>query len=141
MDQDLTGVWSSDVLRRPGSQSEEILVFKCDGSGFYEHQNPMTDYMIHFRWKPDAFGLHIRGFKVGEIGQDGRLTSRDSRLDIDCEFELTQAIHSGEPVPILRLLSPREPIISETFALVDRDAATYGEPDFSWLIENRSPNH
>ena len=56
MKSDLVGVWSADALFAPGSQEDEILVFRSDGTGWIEWMNFASHTIEFFEWAPTSPG-------------------------------------------------------------------------------------
>jgi hypothetical protein len=56
---DLTGVWSADALFAPGSQEDEFLVFRSDGTGWVEWMNFGAHEIEFFQWDYTSGGWVI----------------------------------------------------------------------------------
>lgn len=139
--EDLIGLWSADAMYGPGAQSDEVLVFKPDGTGFMEFINPVTTWADLFRWvveTPDQ--LRLMGYKSLYLG-DGkplRVEEHSSELDgvfaIQVQVEDTEA---GRPMHVLRFSEGPWSGISDHYGLCRWDISGAEEPDFSWI--NRWP--
>jgi hypothetical protein len=61
---DLIGIWSADARYGPGAQSDEILIFKPDGTGRMEFWNWQLCSADFFRWQVVSPGLvDLVGFR------------------------------------------------------------------------------
>ena len=107
------GLWSGDTLDAPGGFSDELLVFKRDGTGYQEYVNVMTCYAWTFRWSVRADGrLRVEGVEDLRLGDDCRSVVRSpSALVEEVAFAVTE-----EDVPrwgrsrLLRVLRLERPL-------------------------------
>src|SRR6185437_10258401 len=61
---DLIGIWSADARYGPGAQSDEMLIFKPDGTGRMEFWNWQLCSADFFRWQVVSPGLvDLVGFR------------------------------------------------------------------------------
>jgi hypothetical protein len=135
--EELIGLWSADVMYGPGAQSDEVLVFKPDGTGFMEFINPMTTSADLFQWAVEAPGhLRLRGYKSLHLseGQPLRVEEYPSQLDgvftIQVQVEDTKV---GRPMRVLRFWERPWSGISDHYGFCRRDTTGAEEPDFSWI--------
>ena len=108
----LIGLWSGDTLDAPGGISDELLVFKRDGTGYQEYVNGMTCYAWTFRWSVRADGrLRVEGLEDLRLGDDCRSVVRSpSALVEEVSFAVTEEdVPRGgrsRPLRVLRLERP-----------------------------------
>ena len=109
----LIGLWSSDTLDAPGGFSDELLVFKRDGTGYQEYVNVMTCYAWTFRWsvRPDG-QLRVEGLEDLRLGDDCRSVVRSpSALVEEVAFEVTEEdVPRGGRSRLLRVLRLERPL-------------------------------
>jgi hypothetical protein len=140
----LIGLWSGDTLDAPGGISDELLVFKPDGSGYQEYVNGMTCYAWTFRWsvRPDG-RLRVEGLENLHLADDCRSVVRSpSALVEEVAFAVTE-----EDVPrwgrsrLLRVLRLERPLndfagrFYDRFGFVRRDVDEL-LPDFEEFRPN-----
>jgi hypothetical protein len=108
----LIGLWSGDTLDAPGGISDELLVFKRDGTGYQEYINGMTCYAWTFRWlvRPDG-RLRVEGVEDLRLGDDCRSVVRSpSGLVEEVAFAVTEEDvprwGRSRPLRVLRLEHP-----------------------------------
>ena len=131
----LIGLWSGDTLDAPGGLSDELLVFKRDGTGYQEYVNGMTCYAWTFRWsvRPDG-RLRVEGLEDLRLGDDCRSVVRSpSALVEEVAFAVTE-----EDVPrwgrsrLLRVLRLERPL--NDFAGRFYDRLGFIRPDVDELL-------
>ncbi len=76
MKSDLVGVWSADALFSPGSQENEIVVFRSDGAGWREWRNLGEHHVELFSWLPTSPGWYVLSSE-GLFERDSHNLSRD----------------------------------------------------------------
>ena len=109
----LIGLWSGDTLDAPGGLSDELLVFKRDGTGYQEYVNGMTCYAWTFRWsvRPDG-QLRVEGLEDLRLGDDCRSVVRSpSALVEEVAFAVTEEdVPRGGRGRLLRVLRLERPL-------------------------------
>jgi hypothetical protein len=140
--EDLIGIWSADVMYGPGAQSDEVLVFKPDGTGFMEVIHPVTTFADLFRWSVEAPDrLRLKGYRrlSAGIGRPWRVEEHTSELDgtfvIRVQVEDTKA---RRPMRVLRFSERPWSGISDHYGFCRRDIRGAEQPDFSWI--DRGPS-
>jgi hypothetical protein len=126
----LIGLWSGDTLDAPGGFSDELLVFKPDGTGYQEYVNVMTCYAWTFRWSVRADGrLCVEGLEDLRLGDDCRSVVRcPSALVEEVAFAVTEEdVPRGGKIRTLRVLRLERPLndfakrFYDRFGLIRRD--------------------
>jgi hypothetical protein len=130
--EDLIGVWSADARFGPGAQSDEMLIFKPDGTGRMDFLNWQLCSSDFFRWQIVSWGvLDLIGYRCLELGDDGESvveaesTFRHAGVPFGVAEEDTP---SGKRMLVLRIGLPR-PWPSE-LGLVRRELGPWAEPRF-----------
>jgi hypothetical protein len=131
-DNELTGLWSHDVLYSPGAQSDDWLIFKPDGTGRYEFLNWMLCSAEVFRWEAPRPGiLRFIGGHHLQISADFRSVDAEPSLLGTREVPYTIA-EEDTPVygriRVLRLSLERP--MSDRFGFLRADLAGLEEPNF-----------
>jgi hypothetical protein len=128
----LIGLWSADYMYGPGAQSDEVLIFKPDGTGRFE--------FINFRlWSADVFHWHVssdnlitlQGFKQLQVDETETYVR-----EVASPFQFTNiAFHiateqtlSGKIMPVLCV--QLYPTVSNHYGFVRADLTGFEEPDF-----------
>ena len=140
----LIGMWSGDTLDAPGGISDELLVFKRDGTGFQEYVNVMTCYAWTFRWSVRPNGrLRVEGLEDLRLGDDCRSVVRSpSALVEEVAFAVTEEdVPRGGRSMSVRVLRLERPLndfaerFYDRFGFIRRDVDEL-RPDF----EESRPN-
>jgi hypothetical protein len=109
----LIGLWSGDTLDAPGGISDEVLVFKRDGTGYQEYVNGMTCYTWTIRWsvRPDG-RLRVEGLEELRLGDDCLSVVRSpSALVEEVAFAVTEEdVPRGGRARRLRVLRLERPL-------------------------------
>jgi hypothetical protein len=109
----LIGLWSSDTLDAPGGFSDELLVFKPDGTGYQEYVNVMTCYAWTFRWSVHPNGrLRVEGLEDLRLGDDCQSVVRSkSALVEEVNFAVNEEdVPRGGRSRLLRVLRLERPL-------------------------------
>ena len=109
----LIGLWSSDTLDAPGGFSDELLVFKRDGTGYQEYVNVMTCYAWTFCWSVRPNGrLRVEGLEDLRLGDDCRSVVRSpSALVEEVAFAVNEEdVPRGGRSRVLRVLRLERPL-------------------------------
>lgn len=121
----------------PGAQSDEVLVFKPDGTGFMEVINPVTTSADLFQWAVEASGhLSLKGYKSLYVSDDKppRVEEHASNLNgvftVRVQLEDTKA---GRKMRVLRFSERPWSGISDHYGFCRRDITGVENPDFSWI--------
>jgi hypothetical protein len=140
----LIGLWSGDTLDAPGGISDELLVFKRDGTGYQEYVNGMTCYAWMFRWSVRADGrLRVEGLEDLRLGDDCRSVVRSPLALVE---EVAFAVSEEDvprggrsrPLRVLRLERPLNDFAGrfyDHFGFVRRDVDDL-RPDFEGFQPN-----
>lgn len=131
-DGELVGLWSNDALYSPGAQSDDVLIFKPDGTGRYEFLNWMLCSAELFRWETPRPGvLRFVGERHLQIAADLRSVEEEPSLLGAREVAYTIA-EEGTPVygriRVLRL--PLQVPMRDCFGFVQADLMGQEEPAF-----------
>ena len=86
MKTDLIGVWSADALFAPGSQEDEILVFRSDGTGWIEWLNFAAHEVEFFHWEPTSSGWYLLS-RQGRFERDPHNLKRYIEKEPNREYE------------------------------------------------------
>jgi hypothetical protein len=130
--EDLIGIWSADARYSPGAQSDEILLFREDGTGRMEFWNWQLCSADFFRWRVVSPGIvDLIGFRCLELPEEG-----DEPVEAECTFHhvmvpfsvAEEVTPSGKRMPVLRIGLAR-PYPSE-LGLRQRDFSGWEEPRF-----------
>jgi hypothetical protein len=103
---DLLGVWHGAAMFRGGTPCCDKLVFKKDGTGFFELYNQSHRLTEYFRWAVTATAeLHLNGYQVSQPDQAWeRWQERGSTLGVVAPFRVTlETTRAGWRVRVLRL--------------------------------------
>jgi hypothetical protein len=132
LDQQLVGVWSADACYGPGAQSDDVLVFKADGTGRF-------DFINFTLCSADKFIWSIVGPGKLSISPTERLQPNDDCTAIEpCNSTFSfpsvpyqiavEPTPSGRLAMVLRIvLSPE---IANHFAKVRDNVTGMEEPEF-----------
>ena len=107
------GLWSGDTLDAPGGFSDELLVFKRDGTGYQEYVNVMTCYAWTFCWSVRPNGrLRVEGLEDLRLGDDCRSVVRSpSALVEEVAFAVNEEdVPRGGRSRVLRVLRLERPL-------------------------------
>lgn len=108
---ELIGLWSADARYGPGAQSDEMLVFKPDGTGRMEFWNWQLCSADFFRWHVVSPGVvDLVGFRCLELPEVG-----DEPVEAEAAFHYVSVpfsvaeedTPSGKRMPVLRIGLPR----------------------------------
>jgi hypothetical protein len=129
---DLIGIWSADQMYGPGAQSDEVVIFKPDGTGRFEFLNWTLCSADLFRWEVLSPGLlNMVGYRCLELNEDAsQVVEASSTFQ---HFSIAYRIAdedtpSSKRMRVLRWQLPR-PYPSH-LGFVRRDLAGYEEPRF-----------
>jgi hypothetical protein len=133
---DLIGLWCTGARYGPGAQSEEMLIFKPDGTGRMEFWNWGLCSADFFRWQVAAPGvIDLVGFRslelpeVGDVPVEAAVAFRHEGVRFSVAEEDTP---SGKRMLVLRIGLPL-PYPSE-LGLRSRALDGWEEPRFSYLF-------
>lgn len=103
----LIGVWSADARFGPGAQSDEILVFKPDGTGWLEIWNFYLCSVDFFEWTIASPGrITINGIKSLELDENtNELIDSANRIETKhVPYQIQQEdTPSGKTMKVLRI--------------------------------------
>ncbi len=129
---ELVGLWSADHMYGPGAESDEVLIFKPDGTGRFEFVNWSLCSADLFHWQvlaPNQIALH--GFKRLELGPNGLEV-----IEVESEFRFDRIPYqiqeektpSGKKMRVLRLKLFEG--VSDHYGFVREDLTGLQEPHF-----------
>lgn len=133
---ELIGIWSADFIYGPGAQSDEILIFRPDGTGRFEFENWSLCFAELFRWRVSPPGcITLEGIKRLELGETGQeVVESESnfqfhRVPYQIQVEDTP---SGKRMRVLRLRLYTD--VSDHYGFVKRDLSGEEQPDFGVVV-------
>lgn len=107
IDPNLIGIWSQDLRYGPGAQSDEMLFFKSDGTGWIEEWNFCLCSAEFFQWDvPESGRLILRGFKRLELSDDNTCLEEATPLwpELDTRLQVqTEETPSGKTMRVIRI--------------------------------------
>ena len=116
----------------PGAQSDEVLVFKSDGTGRLDVINFVLGTAYEFRWIVDSPNrLTLVGTKTLEIGDDGKTVAEsEDKLNLnDAPYRIaSEDTPSGNTMRVLRVELME--YASDHFGFVREDISGFEEPRF-----------
>jgi hypothetical protein len=128
----LIGQWSADARYGPGAQSDEMMVFKPDGTGRMESWNWRLCSADLFRWEIIESGvLNLIGYRRLQLGKDG-----EHVVDVASKFRhvgvpftiAEEDTPRGQRMLVLRLSLPRE--YPRELGLASRELSGWEDPRF-----------
>lgn len=131
--EDLIGIWSADARYGPGAQSDEMMLFKPDGTGRMEFWNWQLCSADFFQWHVVSPGvvdlIGLKCVKLPEVGDDP--TEVDSTFrHLGVPFSVAEEdTPSGKRMRVLRIGLAR-PYPSE-LGFERSDFAGWEEPRFN----------
>jgi hypothetical protein len=131
-DSELIGLWSNDALYGMGAQSDDLLIFKLDGTGRYEIWNWMLCSAELFCWETPRTGvLRFVGEQHHQISADLRSVEVEPSLLGTREVRYT-IVEEDTPrhgrIRVLRL--PFEMPMPDRFGFSRADLKGLEEPEF-----------
>lgn len=132
MSAELIGLWSANHMYGPGAESDEMLIFKPDGTGRFEFVNWSLCSADLFSWTVSASNrITLHGFKRLELGQNGLEV-----IEVEPDFQFDgipyrireEKTPSGKKIRVLRLKLFEG--ISDHYGFVKKDLAGQEEPHF-----------
>jgi hypothetical protein len=108
--EELIGIWSADARYGPGAQSDEMLIFKPDGTGRMEFWNWQLCSADFFRWRVVLPGVvDLVGYRTLELPEVG-----DEPVEAEAKFShlgvrfsiAEEDTPSGKRLPVLRIDLP-----------------------------------
>jgi hypothetical protein len=129
---DLIGIWSADARYGPGAQSDEMLIFKPDGTGRMEFWNWQLCSADFFRWQVVSPGLvdlvGFRSLKLPDVGNDP-VETKTTFHHVGVLFSVVEEdTPSDKRMPVLRIGLPRP--YPHELGFLCRDLAGWEEPQF-----------
>lgn len=101
------GLWSEDIMYGPGAQSEEVIVFKADGTGWIEDWNFILCSAEFFHWDvPELNFITILGDRRLELddGNANFVEVEPSLNRVKMPFCLqSEETPSGKMMQVLRM--------------------------------------
>ena len=134
--EELIGVWSADAMYGPGGQSDDVLVFKPDGTGYFEFSNFAPCWAEFFIWSVESPSvLSLQGLRVMTITDDAtKLVEEESDLSAAVPFSIAvEYTKSQREMPVLRFARRPWPLNSDHFGFRGKDFSKFEQPDFSWV--------
>lgn len=132
MEDELVGIWSVDHMYGPGAQSDELLVFKQDGTGRLDFINFVLCTAYEFSWTVTSPNhLTLVGTKTHQISEDGKTVeeSEDTLNLRDFPFQIaTEETPSGNAMRVLRIKMMGG--LSDHFGFVREDIKGFEKPRF-----------
>lgn len=120
--------WSADALFGPGAQSDEILTFHADGTGYFEQLNWGYGLVIAFDWSLVSGILTIEKRGEFETAADGQLGSVTSTAAVE-KYQTADALITDEVLPVLgRSQVLRLPGFARIFMGIETDVAFGHDP-------------
>ncbi len=136
MTEDIVGMWSADAMYGPGSQSDDVFVFKEDGSGFYAFSNFATSYAELFQWKllPDDI-VQLNGVRTFELNDEcTSVVESNSALEVSVPFSIAhEPTKAGRWMRVLRFKNCPWGVVADHYGFIVRRIPDDLGPDFSWL--------
>lgn len=131
MKTDLIGVWSADALFASGSQEDELLIFRSDGTGWREWMNHVAHEVEFFQWdltSPDWVGFVGQGRFERDFHNLKRYIEVEQNFDLDhVSYEIRQV-----ETPLYGVIPQLELEIAGALAglygLVQEDADAWPKP-------------
>jgi hypothetical protein len=107
MNTELIGIWSADARFGPGAQSDEMLVFKPDGTGWIEVWNFCLCELEFFEWTLTSSGwMAVVGTRRMEIDvKTDQLVESQTTMDVKhlpCRIQ-EEDTPSGIRMKVLRI--------------------------------------
>jgi hypothetical protein len=135
---ELVGFWSADFMYGPGAQSNEILIFKPDGTGRFEFLNWTLCSADIFHWEVSAQNrITLHGFKRLELGENGKeVIEAESDFqfnDIPYQIQMEDT-PSGKRMQVLRLRLFKG--VSDHYGFVREDLSGEEQPDFGIVTQD-----
>lgn len=116
----------------PAAQSDDVLIFKADGTGRFEFINLILCSADFFVWEmSDSEHISIRGFKRLSLDETARnvIESSSDFEYIDIPYQIREEVtKSGKRIRVLRLDLGKGK--SDHFGLVRNDLAGFEQPNF-----------
>lgn len=131
-DNALIGLWSNGALYGMGAQSDDLLIFKPDGTGRYEFLNWILCSAELFRWETPRLGvLRLVGERHLQISEDVRSLEVKPSLLGAREGAYTIAEEDTPRHGRIRVLRiPLEMPMRDRFGFSRADLNGLEEPDF-----------
>jgi hypothetical protein len=122
----LVGLWTTDV-----ATTTEVLVFKTDGTGFLEVQNPATVAAEWFTWSLESpCDLRLTGLERLCVNSTcTAVEHKESGLSAVVRFRIQRGV--------LRFAAAPWPDHPREFTFARRDIAGYEQPNFAWVAGER----
>lgn len=120
----------------PGGQSDDVLVFKPDGSGYFEFSNFAPCWAEFFDWNVESPGLlSLKGNRVLGIADDAtKVVEEESELSVSVPYTISiEFTKAQREVAVLRLARNPWPLNSDHFGYCGIDFSKFDQPDFSWV--------
>jgi hypothetical protein len=126
----LVGLWSADHMYGPGAHSDEIVIFKPDGTGRLDIINLTLCCAMEFRWQVSAENkITIHGTQSHQRTDSGIKTDTADLHLIDQQFGIAkEKTPSGCEILVLRLRLIDG--ISDHFGFVRSSISGFEEPHF-----------
>jgi len=132
MDNQLIGLWSVDILYGSAAASDDLLIFKPDGTGRYEFINLRLCWVDRFQWKVIRDGIiSIIGDRCLTVAADEKsIEEEESQFGVqELHYEISEEqTPSGKRMRILRL--PLKSPMANCFGFVRTDLVGLEQPEF-----------
>lgn len=139
MDTRLIGLWDSEYAR-PGGHHDHILIFRADGTGRYEFDNVVLNFVELFTWKVTAPGsLSITGYKRLELDEPGTgIDETDSYFElINVPYTIRQEeARKGGFMNTLKLQMGDSYLLPDHYWHIRTDLTGVEEPEFTFSRGN-----
>jgi hypothetical protein len=134
MAEDLVGVWSADHMYGPGAQSDELFVFREDGTGYWQYMSygPSSGDLFHWKLLPGDI-LHLTAYRqFGPNAECSAMEEHDESGEWESPITIAhEPTKAGRWMRVLRFRERPWKYATDHYGFVSRSLGNFEKPDLS----------